>query len=124
MGIKGISLSETKDFVSEFDKDEPKTTWKLGALDTDIFDLLGDQDRNPLKMMSEAVRFGLKGFENFKSADGNEVKFDTVSRAVGGRNYKVLADNILRIIPPSVKNELGAEILKMSKLSGEEIKNS
>lgn len=122
MGIKGISLGETKDFVSEFDKEEPKTIWKLGVLDSEIFDLLGE-DKNPLRLVSDAVRFGLKGFENFKDGNGSIIKFDTVSRAVGLYNYKVVADSIMKIIPPQVKTELGIEILKMSKLPEEEIKN-
>ena len=121
MGIKGISLGETKDFVSSYDKDEPKTIWKLGVLDSEIFDLLGE-DKNPLRLMSDAVRFGLKGFENF-NVDGQPVKFDTISRAVGSYNYKVVADSIMKIIPPQVKTELGTEILKMSKLDENEIKN-
>lgn len=122
MGIKGISLGETKDYVSQYDKDEPKTIWKLGALDSEIFDLLGE-DKNPLRLMSDAVRFGLKGFENFKDGNGNIVKFDTISRAVGSYNYKVVSDNIMKIIPPQVKSELGGEILKISKLDEGEIKN-
>jgi len=123
MGIKGISLGETKDFISQYDKDEPKTMWKLGALDSEIFDLLGE-DKNPLRLMSDAVRFGLKGFENFKDGNGNVIKFDTVSRAVGPYNYKVVADSIMKIIPPQVKTEIGTEILKMSKLNEDEVKNS
>lgn len=122
MGIKGISLSETVDFVSQYDKVEPKTIWKLGALDSEVFDLLGE-DKNPLRLMSDAVRFGLKGVENFKDGNGNDIKFNTVSRAVGPYNYKVVADNIMKIIPPQVKTELGMEILKISKLNEEEIKN-
>lgn len=122
MGIKGISLSETKDFVSQYDKSEPKTIWKLGALDSEIFDLLGE-DKNPLRLMADAVRFGLRGFENFTDENNKPVKFDTVSRAVGPYNYKVVADSIMKIIPPQIKTELGTEILKMSKLNEEEIKN-
>lgn len=120
--ITGISLAETKDYISQYDKAEPKTIWKLGVLDSEIFDLLGE-DKNPLRLMSDAVRFGLKGFENFKDAQGNVIKFDTVSRAVGAYNYKIVSDNIMKILPPQVKTELGTEILKMSKLNEEEIKN-
>ncbi len=122
MGIKGISLSETKDIISEYDKNEPKTIWKVGPLDSEIFDLLGE-DKNPLRLMSDAVRFGLKGFENFKDSNDNVIKFDTVSYAVGPYNYKVVANNIMKIIPPQLKTELGREILKMSKLNEEEVKN-
>ena len=120
--IKGLSLSETKDFISQYDKEEPKTIWKIGVLDSEIFDLLGE-DKNPLRLMSDAVRFGLKGFENFKDENGNIVKFDTISRAVGQYNYKVVSDSIMKILPPQVKTELGTEILKMSKLNEDEIKN-
>lgn len=122
MGIKGISLAETKEFVSGYDKDEPKTIWKIGVLDSEVFDLLGE-DKNPLRLMSDAVRFGLRGFENFKDGNGNPVKFDTVSRPVGAYNYKVVADHIMKIIPPQVKTELGMEILKISRLNEDEIKN-
>ena len=121
MGIKGISLGETKEFVSQYDKDEPKTKWVLGCIDSEIFDLLGE-DKNPLRIMSDAVRFGLKGFENF-TADGKSIKFDTISRAVGQYNYRVVSDSIMKIIPPQVKTELGTEIIKMSKLNENEIKN-
>lgn len=122
MGIKGIALSETKDFISSFDKDEPKTIWKIGPLDSEIFNLVGE-DKNPLRLMSDAVRFGLKGIENFKDERGNIVKFDTINKAVGPYSYKVVSDVIMKIIPPQVKNELGAEILKISNLDEEEAKN-
>lgn len=121
--ITGISTQETKDFISQYDKGEPKTIWKISAIDSEVFDLVGDYGRNPLRMMSEAVRFGLKGFENFKDAYGNTVKFSTVSRPVGPNNYQVVADNIMKIIPPEIKTELGGEILKLSKLNEEETKN-
>ncbi len=123
MGIKGISLIETKDFVSQYDKSEDKTIWKIGALNSDIFDLVVGQE-NPLKIAAEAVRFGLKGFDNFNDSNDKPIRFDTVSRAVGPYNEKVVSDNIMKIIPPQVKSELAAEILKMSKLNEEEIKNS
>jgi len=123
MGIKGLSLGETKEFISSYDKEEPKTKWILGPLDSEIFDLLGE-DKNPLRLMSDAVRFGLKGFENFKDSAGKEIKFDQVSRAVGAYNYKVVSDSIMKLLPPQVKTELGTEILKMSKLNEDEIKNS
>ena len=121
MGIKGISLGETKDFYSERDREDPKTKWVIGVLDSDIFDLVVGQDNN-LKIASLAVRFGLKNFENF-TVDGQPVKYDTISRAVGAYNYKVVSDSIMKVIPPTIKIELSTEILKMSKLLEEEIKN-
>lgn len=120
--ITGLNLSETKDYTSQYDKNEPKTIWKIGVLDSEIFDLIGE-DKNPLRIMSDAVRFGLRGFENFKDKDGNIIKFDTISRSVGIKNYNVVADSIMRILPPQIKTELGTEILKISKLNEEETKN-
>jgi len=123
MGIRAISLAETKEIISQFDKENPKTKWIIGPLDSEIYDLIGE-DKNPLRIMSDAVRFGLRGFENFTDAEGKPVKFDTVSRTYGLYNYKVVSDSIMKIIPPQVKTELGAEILKISRLSEEEAKNS
>jgi len=121
--FKGINLSETVDYVSPNDKGEPKTIAKLGALDGDVFDFVVSRE-HPLKIAAEAVRFGLKGLENFKDGNGNLVKFDTVSRAFSnGYNYKVVSDNIMKILPPELKSEWAAEILKISKLSEEEQKN-
>lgn len=122
MGITGISLSETKDFISVSDTSEPKTVFKIGVLDAEVFASLGEYTDNPLKMMLEIVRFGLKGFSNFKDAQGNDVQFSTVSRNVGPYNYKVVSDYILKIIPSQVINEMGAEILQQSKLSDQEKK--
>jgi len=121
--ITGISLSETKDFISSFDKDEPKTVWKLGVLDAEVYASLGELANNPLKMMFELVRFGLKGFEGFKDNAGNEVKFSTVSRNLGPHNYKIVADNIMKIIPSQVVNEIGGERLRLSTVSEGEVKN-
>lgn len=123
MGIKGISLSEVKDFVSQYDKEEPKTIWKLGVLDSDVFDLIGGRTDNQLSTMTDVVRFGLKGFENFKDAQGNEIKFSTTTRVLGITNYKVVSDSLIKIIPPEVKYELANEIISSSRLNEEEIKN-
>jgi len=124
MGIVGISLSETKDFVSSHDKGEPKTIWKVSVLDSEVFASLGEHSNNPLKMMLEIVRFGLKGFENFTDAAGNKLNFNTVVRSLGGpHTYKVVADSIIKIIPSQIINEIGAEILRLSQLNEEETKN-
>jgi len=124
MGILGISLSETKYYISQFDTVEPKTIFKLGVLDAEVFASLGEFVNNPLRMMLEIARFGIKGFENLKDGAGNVIKYTTISRNIGPYNYKVVADSTLKIIPSQVISELGAEILRMSKLSEEETKNS
>lgn len=121
--IKGLGLLETKEYKSIYDKVEPKTVWILGVLDSDIFDLLGGNEGNKLSSMAETVKFGLKGFTNFKDASGNDVTYATVSKVIGNTTYKVVADNIMKIIPPQVKYELANEIIKISQISEEERKN-
>jgi hypothetical protein len=124
MGIIGISLSETKDFISSADTSEPKTIFKLGVLDAEVFASLGELANNPLKMMLEIVKYGLRGFSNFNDAGGNPVQFRTVAKQVGPTTYQVVADSIIKIIPSQIINEMGAEILQMSKLTEQETKNS
>jgi len=124
MGIIGIRLSETEEFYSTKDTKEPRTKWVVGILDSEVFAALGAYAANPLKMMFEIVRFGLKGFENFTDSKGNKVEFDTVSQYIGGPvNYKVVSSNIMKIIPHEVINELGEKILSLSKINEEETKN-
>ena len=118
--IKGLGLAETKDFVSSYDKDDQKTIWKVGVLDSDIFDLV---ENSTALAMTTAVRFGLKGFENFVDSAGKPVVFSTKNILVGVTTYAVVADSIMKIISPEVKYELAVQILKMSKLSEDEIKN-
>jgi len=121
--IKGLGLSETKDYISEYDKGVEKTTWKIGVLDSDIFDLVGGNVLNRLSAMTEVVRFGLKGFANFKDNSGNEITFHTTNRIIGAVTYKIVADSIMKVIPPEIKYELANEIIKLSQLSEQEIKN-
>ena len=120
--ITGINLAEVKEYISKHDKEEPKTTWLLGSLDSEMFDVLGE-GTNSLKQISDVVRLGLRGFKGFRSADGHDMPFVRVEEVIGGRRYLVVTDDIMRVIPPMVKAELGSEILKMSKVSEEEAKN-
>jgi hypothetical protein len=123
--IKGISLSETIDFTSKYDKSDPKTIWKLGAINSDVYAYLGQKaNTNSLEAMTEAVRYGLRGFENLTDEHDNPVKFSTISRPLGECNYNVVSGHILRIIPIEVITELGAEILNLTKIDRTEAKNS
>lgn len=140
MSIKGIDIYEVRDYVSKYDKGKDKTIFKLGVLDARIraeledettsFDFSSDNPddraRTTLglnRRAIEAVRFGLKGMENFQDKDGKPVKFDTVSLAKHGKNYQVVAPSILDILPFSIITELSGEILKENKLTEKERKN-
>ena len=124
MGITGINLTLTVDYVSKLDKSENKTIWKLGVLNSEAYAFVSEKvATKTLKAMLDVVRFGLKGFENFKDSDGKDIKFDSVSFPLGDYNYNIVANNIIKIIPMEVIIELGAEILKLSRLSEAEVKN-
>jgi len=121
--ITGISLLETEDFVSIFDKGDPKTVWKISVLNADIFSYVGSKADKSMDALIEVVRFGLKGFENFKDKFGNDIKFDTVNKSLGGVDYKIVDPHIVNMIPVDVVTELGGRILRNSKLQPDESKN-
>ncbi len=143
MAIKGINIYETKDYVSKFDPDKKSpTVWKIGILDSllksKLKDIVTTYEVDPAKpdegrakttlninqSRVEIVRFGLKGFENFLDPKtGKPVKFDTISKASYGRNYNVVTDEVLKIIPENILYELADEISKESGLTAEEEKN-
>lgn len=121
--IQGVSLTEVQNFTSKYDTVEPKTIWKIAGLNTDIFSYVGTKTDKGIDALIEAVRFGLKDFENFKDSYGQEIKVATVNKNIGGIDYKILATNVMNMIPVDVVIELGGKILKISKLQEEEIKN-
>lgn len=121
--ISGINLSETKNYTSKYDSGEKKTVWKIGVLDSESMTVVMEEETKVLKTTAMAVRFGLRGFENFFDAQGNPVEFVTEQKILGGRPVHVISDKIMKIIPSPVVLELGTEILKMAQLSESEIKN-
>jgi len=136
MAIKGISTTEQWTHFSRFDSaesDDAKTKWFLSAIPVAIRAYLGDitllhvaapdgsravQDRSATRNI-EAVRFGLKGVENFKDPDGNDIKLTFVDRLFGNDLYKVVDDESLSKIPPLVIGELGETILSHNTMSEE-----
>jgi hypothetical protein len=121
--ITGINLNETQDFVSKFDSGEVKTTFKLGAIDSECKPVVMANEGQTLETMTMFVRFGLKGFENFQDSAGKEVKFRTEQKVYRGRAFHVVADSIIKIIPTAVILELGMEIMKIGELTEQERKN-
>ena len=71
-----------------------------------------------------AVRFGLRGLENFLDPRTKEpVKFDTVSVSLNGKNYNGVSEPILAMLGKSLMDELADVILKENAISEEERKN-
>jgi hypothetical protein len=141
--ITGINIADTKDHISKYDPDKEKATiWKIGILDSILVSKIQNvvttyeaEPGNPRNIRAKAtvnikeqaleiVRFGLKGFENFLHPQTNEpIKFDFVSISRFGKNYNVVSDEILKIIPSKVLEELAEEISKESGLTEPERKN-
>ena len=141
--ITGINIFETKDYVSKYetDKDNP-TIWKIGILDSifksKIQDILTTYEVDPSKPKEgkakatlnigertlDLVRFGLKGFTNFLHPQTNKpMQFDTIATNRFGKSYNVVSDEILKMIPSKILDELAEEIAKESGLTEEEAKN-
>jgi hypothetical protein len=64
------------------------------------------------RMNFEAVRRGLKGWENFLGPDGQPITYKTVLRDVGGGVKKsVVPNELMDLIPLAVIDELASEIM-------------
>jgi hypothetical protein len=104
--ITGIDVNKTFDFVSSYDKSEPKTVWKIGLLRYKDFLSVGEKVKDkPTESLIIAVKLGLKGVENYGYAFSN-------------------TDEFIDTIPLNVLGEIGTEIINLSTLSEEETKNS
>lgn len=138
--IKGVSLAETEFYVCKKDKESP-TKWKIGVIDSlimsEIQDLItlfepdgsGRPDA-PAKtklclnlVRAEAVRYGVRGWENFVDSTGSPVAFKTERRSIGGKMVDALDEDILRLIPYEVVNELGEAVLAKNRFNEVEAKN-
>jgi len=106
--ITGIDVNQTVDFISVHDKSEPKTIWKLGLLDYLSY-LKVSEFMVPGKEAEGCVlsaKYGIRGVENYN------IPFEKES------------DAFLKTIPPILLLEIGAKVLQLSSMSGEETKNS
>lgn len=134
MAIKGISVVEQWRFASVLDtatEDNEKTWFVLGALTVAVRAYINDNSflvvagpesgRAILDKTShrnlEAVRFGLRGVENFRMPDGKEITLTFGKRSVGGEEYSVVSDEALSHFPPVIIAELGEEILAKNIMS-------
>lgn len=140
--LTGISIFESKPYVSKFDHDKTNpTTFHIGALDPFTRAYIDDQSttfkissKNPNDMADAnisaakrnilAVKFGLRGLDNFADPQTlKPVKFDTISFSVNGKNVNAVSDEIIKLFPTQLIDELANEILIANKLSEEETKN-
>lgn len=137
--IRAVDVDAVCDYVCKSDRALPEaeqTRWKIGVIDSVTMAKLDQMDvefnpqsdeakikANLLGRELEFVRYGLKGWENFKDKNSQEIKpiFNTLSRA--GQAQEILSDKSLRVIPQEVIKELSSVIRGTSTLSEEEAKN-
>lgn len=141
MAILGISTFENQEYISEKDpaktKEEGATVFILGSLDVDIKAKLtdrsfsmevgsGDQKINSQNntVALDAVRFGLRGWENFKDKDGKAIPFKSEETLIGGRMYSVVSQKTLNSLPIDLIVELGNKIMRVNTVSEQVEKNS
>lgn len=118
--------------------DEGATIWKLSGLDVFLDARVWDasaefsqteQGRTEARVniavgSIEAVRYGLKGWENFTDRQGNQIPFRTEQRRIAGREYQAVPDDLLRLIPLNDMFELSRKIRELSRLTETAAKNS
>jgi hypothetical protein len=142
MAIKALTLSSVK--VIESDSDPAKgstdaTRFTIGAIDAFVsayvFDRtltftendVGDVTLAQVKMSEanlEAVRFGLRGWENLKDGHGNDVPFTTADRIVMGKKYVTVADESLALLSQDLVRELAASIRTINEVAPDVAKKS
>lgn len=141
MSIIGISKSEIQEHISDRDEfkteSEGATVWILGSLDVNVRARIGDramvmeQGEEGTRFFVQGgtrtidtVRFGLKGWRNFKDDKGNQFVFVTRILVIAGEPYDVVTDECLGFIPPIVLNELAQKILEHNSLDPSAVGNS
>lgn len=140
--LTGIDVNATRKYVSKLDPDkENPTTFHIGVLDPALRAEI-DDDSSSYEMSSSnpndkakvrlnwnkrqitAIKFGLKGLENFldpQTKKAVELKFETIRYA--GKMRDAVPDRVIAMFPSELRQELAEVILNESKLSGDERKN-
>jgi hypothetical protein len=142
MAIKALTLSSVK--VIESDSDPARgsadaTRFTIGAIDAFVSAYVVDRTLTftendaggialaQVKMSEanlEAVRFGLRGWENFKDGHGNDVPFTTADRIVMGKKYVTVADEGLALLSQDLVRELAAAIRTINEVTHDVAKKS
>jgi len=138
--IRPINVGETIEYVLKSDKKDP-TIWIIGILDslvkTRLADLgtiyrynpeapkdsVAETRMNIAEQDFEFVKFGLKGFKNFKDAKGSEIAFKTEKKTLGNTEYDVVSDETIKYIPRIAITEIAKKIAEENIISEDEEKN-
>ena len=138
MAIYAFDIAATAEYSLKADVGDDKTTFLIGCLDSQLDTCLRDEqttftmNRNGASAPADVsvkqnllkwnlVRFGVKGWRNFKDKSGTEIAFDTaiVPLAIGKR--AALTVNLMDKLKPYIA-ELADEVEKFNRFSLEEQK--
>lgn len=125
--ISGIDLNEVMDFVSDMDKGETKTVFKISPISSRVQarvgSIIGSGGSGALEGMIESFKFGVKGIVNLIDKRGNPISVNLENYNIGSERYSIIPSNIIDLIPLNIVSEVGAKIINISQLSEEEQKN-
>lgn len=133
MAVKALTLSAVATITSKTDEayGTPEATqFTIGALDAFVSSYMFDRTlsfsendagvQTAMVKMNEAniegVRFGLKGWSNFKDDKGNDVEFKTVEKFVMGRKFIVVSDECLALMDLPLLRELAVAIRNINEV--------
>ena len=137
----GIDVNATRKYISKNDPDKDKPTiFHIGILDpvlraeiedeTSLYEMSSNNPNdkasvklNLNKRQITAIKFGLKGLDDFMDSQLKpvELKFETINYA--GKMRQTVPDRIIAMFPSSLRTELAEAILNESYLSDEDEKN-
>lgn len=103
---KAVELIVDQNYVSDFDKDETKTTWTLRALT--CFEYM-DATKEGFVNHGAIVGYGLTGWKDFPDENGDQIEFSVEN---------------MKYIPPLIAQDLSLAIQNIAALSEDERKNS
>ena len=139
MAIIAININKVVPFSLLSDSGDNKTVFNLGVIDSLTRSYIDDQhlelrkkDNGDPKLEDIAihdkyvqfVRFGLRGWENFKDAEGKDVPFETVEVVIPRLGKKtVVSEDCLKKLELMNIVELGIQILNINHVKAEDQKN-
>jgi hypothetical protein len=136
MALIAQDINHVREYSLMEDTSDDKTIFLIGVIDTSARAYIDDTHSIYKKDSAELddvalhnkyiqfVRFGLKGWKNLKTTDGNEAEFKTVEELfprIGKRI--VISNDSLNYLPLKAIIELGIQIVSENYLKAADQKN-
>ena len=130
--ITGTSKHEVAEHISRYDAAKTEadgaTVFLIGVLDLDLKVHLQDSamafssegiivNRSNHKL-AEAMRFGVRGWKNYKDPKGNDIPFKTITRIVNGKPYDYMDQETANAVSDmKIVQELGNKVLVVNEMT-------